>query len=123
MKAQFITTPAGEELVLLPKVEFEALVKAAEEALEDAADVAAYDAAMAENSPALPPEVSKMIREFNSPLRSIRVWRNISQVKLVHEAGLSSQGFLSDLENGRRTMTDTVRARLAKALDVPEAWL
>ena len=43
MKHTIITTPAGEELVLLSKADFDALVEAA----EDLADVAAFDAAVA----------------------------------------------------------------------------
>jgi len=42
MKHTIITTPAGEELVLLSKADFDALVEAA----EDLADVAAFDAAV-----------------------------------------------------------------------------
>jgi len=124
MKAQFITTPAGEELVILPKAEFEALVNAAEEALEDAADVAAYDAAVAdlEGSQRLPELVSAHILKGISPLRAIRLWRDLQQVAVADASGLS-QGFLSDLENGKRTLTDDVRPRLPLALDVPEAWL
>ena len=44
------TTPKGDEMVVLPKADYDALLAAAHviaEANEDAADVAAYDAAMA----------------------------------------------------------------------------
>ena len=37
---QIIKTPAGEEMVLLSRADYEALVTLAEEAMEDAADVA-----------------------------------------------------------------------------------
>ncbi len=45
---QIIRTPAGEELVVLPRAEYEALVSLADAAAEDADDVAIYDARMAE---------------------------------------------------------------------------
>ncbi len=48
MKAQTITTPSGEELVILPRADFDALVTAAEKAHdEDADDVKIFDAVKA----------------------------------------------------------------------------
>ena len=44
---QIITSPSGDELVVVPRAEFERLTALAAEADEDAADVAAYDAAVA----------------------------------------------------------------------------
>ena len=41
-------TRAGQEMVLIPRVDYEVLVKLAEEAMEDAADVAIYDERKAE---------------------------------------------------------------------------
>lgn len=41
---QIIRTPNGEELVVLPRADYEALVERAERADEDADDVAIYDA-------------------------------------------------------------------------------
>ena len=41
MSAHVFVTPKGDEMVILPKAEYEALLEAA----EDAADVAIYDAA------------------------------------------------------------------------------
>jgi hypothetical protein len=54
MKHTIITTPAGEELVLLAKADFDALVEAA----EDLTDVAAFDAAVAEGEDLLSAEDS-----------------------------------------------------------------
>jgi hypothetical protein len=48
MKTQTIITPGGEELVILPRADFDALVAAAEEAHdEDADDVKIFDAVRA----------------------------------------------------------------------------
>lgn len=124
MNAQFITTPNGEELAILPKVEFDALVRAAQEAIEDAADVAAFDAAIADidGTAALPAVVSANILAGVGRLRAIRVWKLKRQKAVAETAGIS-QGFLSDLENGNRALTDDVKTRLAKALEVPLNWL
>ena len=45
---QIIRTPNGEELVVLPRAEYEALVERAAHDDEDAEDVAVYDARKAE---------------------------------------------------------------------------
>jgi hypothetical protein len=45
---QIIRTPSGEELVVLPRAEYEALLERADHEGEDADDVAIYDARKAE---------------------------------------------------------------------------
>lgn len=115
-------TPGGEELVLLPRAEYEALIERIAEADEDAADVAIYDARRAEASPTLPADVSMAILRGDGRLKALRRWRDVGQVHLASKAEIS-QGFLSDLENGKRNMTEEVRRRIAKVLDIPEAWL
>jgi len=124
MGAQFFTTPNGEEMVLLSKADYEELVRIAEDAMEDAADVAAFDAAMAnpEGLEPLPFEVSQHILKGASLLKALRLWRDVGQVKLAHDVG-TSQGLISDLESGRRKLTDSLAERLASALDVPRHWL
>jgi antitoxin component HigA of HigAB toxin-antitoxin module len=124
MGVQFITSPNGDELAVLPRSEYEALIEAAEAAAEDAADIAAYDAAMADplGLEPLPAELSQLILKGNGVLKSIRLWRNLGQVELADAIG-TSQGFISDLESNRRNVTGEMAKKLAKALDVPEHWL
>jgi ribosome-binding protein aMBF1 (putative translation factor) len=111
-------------MVVLPKGEYDELVHLANEALEDAADAAAYDAAMKDFSPEdiLPVEVSAFITKGDNRVRAFRKWRGLSQQELSERAGLA-QGFLSDLENRKRTLTEDVAAKLRKALDLPDNWL
>ena len=123
---QTILSPSGDELVVLPRAEYEALVAAAAEADEDAADAAMYDARKAElaDDPhaTLPPEVSAMLLRGHGRLRALRKWRGIPQFKLAASAGIA-QGYLSDLEHGRRSGSPETVDALARALDVPIAWL
>ena len=125
MNAIKITTPMGEELVVLPKAEYDALVAAAE-ADEDAADVAAADAARADlaagRDAVLPIEVSKLITRGDSLLRALRKWRGQTQVELAEKSGVG-QGYISDIEARRRVGADDTLARIAAALDVPATWL
>jgi antitoxin component HigA of HigAB toxin-antitoxin module len=124
MGVQFIKSPSGDELAILPRSEYEALIHAAEELAEDAADVAAYDAAMADElgRQPLPADLSQLILKGNGLLKSLRLWRNLGQVELAEATG-TSQGFISDLETNRRKVTGDMAKKLAKALDVPEHWL
>jgi hypothetical protein len=122
---QIIRTPGGEEMVVLPRAEYEALLARADHDAEDADDVAIYDARKAElaaGGGVLPPEVSAAILRGDSRLKAIRNWRGVTQVHLEFKTGIG-QGYLSDLENGRRAGTGETIANLAKALDVPVEWL
>lgn len=118
---QIIHTASGEELVVLPRAEYEALIARVEAALEDAEDVAIYDARKAQ-AVALPPEVSAAMLRGDSLLRAVRRWRGLSQAEVARQAGLA-QGFISDLEQKRRSGTEGTLEKLAGVLDVPADWL
>jgi DNA-binding XRE family transcriptional regulator len=121
---QIIKTAAGEELVVLPKADYEALVHAADEAMEDAADIAIYDARRADPVAAapLPADISMAILRGESRLRAVRKWRGLTQSELADRAGLT-QGYLSDLESHRRTASADTAERLAGALEVTVSWI
>ncbi|MBX3569125.1 MAG: helix-turn-helix transcriptional regulator [Rhizobiaceae bacterium] len=123
---QIIHSPSGDELVVLPRAEYEALVAAAAEGEEDAADVAMYDARKAdlaaEAHPTLPAEVGALLLRGDTRPRALRKWRAVPQFQLAASADIA-QGYLSDLENGRRSGSAETIAGLAKALDVPPDWL
>ena len=94
---QIIRTPGGEELVLLPRAEYEALIRAAEDAAEDAADIAMYDRRKADpsGSAPLPAEISAAMLKGASMLKACRMYRGMNQTDLARKTGLA-QGFLSD---------------------------
>ena len=122
---QIIRTPNGEELVVLSRSEYDALLDRADREAEDEDDVAIYDARKAElaaGGVVLPPEVSAAILRGESRLKAIRKWRDVTQLHLEFKTGIG-QGYLSDLESGRRTGTPETIAKLAKALKVPVEWL
>ena len=122
---QIIRTPGGEELVVLPRAEYEALLERANHEAEDDDDVAIYDARKAElaaGGAVLPPEVSAAILRGESRLKALRNWRDQTQLHLSFKTRIG-QGYLSDLESGRRTGTPETIKKLAEALDVPVAWL
>ncbi len=124
MGIQTITTPAGEEMVVMPRAEYEALVTAAEEAFEDGADVAAYSAAIAALQPedVLPPDLSAAILKGVGRVRAFREWRGLSGSELASASGLSETE-LDDLESGRRVLSREWAAGLSQALNLPVGWL
>lgn len=122
---QIIRTPSGEELVVLPRAEYEALLARGDQDAENEEDIAIYDArkaALAAGGDILPPEVGAAILRGESRLKAIRNWRNETQLHLSFKTGIG-QGYLSDLENGRKAGTPETIAKLANALNVPVEWI
>lgn len=122
---QIIRSPSGDELVVLPRAEYEALLAAAEDAEEDAADLAMLDRRRAEAAGPdglLPAEVSQSILKGDSLLKALRRWRGLTQTELAEAAGLG-QGYLSDLEARHKQGSPETLARLAAALGIPRPWL
>ena len=81
---QIIRTPGGEELVVLPRAEYDALLARADHEAEDADDVAIYDirkAELASGGVVLPPEVSAAILRGESRLKAVRNWRGETQLR------------------------------------------
>jgi ribosome-binding protein aMBF1 (putative translation factor) len=133
MTVQFIKTESGEELAVIPRAEYEAMLAALggaadpqTEADEDAEDIAIFDARMAALSAgadqALPAEISALLLKGNSLVKAARLWRGLGQSVLAEKVGIG-QGYLSDIEHGRRQGAPELRARLAKALRVPKDWM
>lgn len=118
MKVQIITTPSGEELVILPRSDFDALMAQVAETEEDAADVAAFDAAMAALEDVGPAEDSADTLLRHGMMKAIRKQRGLTQAALAEAAGVA-QGFLSEIEAGRKKASPDTLTRIAAALDVP----
>lgn len=128
-KVQIIRTPGGEELVVLPRADYDALVAGAQAFGaddEDAVDIAVFDERMAElrsnRDAALPAEVSKAMLRGATLVQALRKWRGVKQQDLAAKAELA-QGYLSDIERGRGQGSREAREKIALALDVPREWL
>ena len=126
IKPKFIDTGSGAEIVILTRAEYDELVARAEDDDEDAELTAIFDERMAELAirpdAALPAEVSAFLLSGDRLLRALRRWRKMTQGELARRAGLA-QGYVSDLESGRREGSVETLASLARALDVRESWL
>jgi DNA-binding XRE family transcriptional regulator len=122
---QTIRSPSGDELVVLTRAEFDALRNAAVDALEDADDIAIFDSRMADltsEDARLPPDVTAAMLAGDTLLRALRKWKDMTQLHLAHRANLG-QGYISDLETGRKSGTPEALREIAKALGVDPAWL
>jgi ribosome-binding protein aMBF1 (putative translation factor) len=120
MTVQFKKTSKGE-VAVLPRKDYEALVAKAATADEDAGTarlVARARKQIAAGGPVIPLDVVNRIAAGESAIRVIREWKDVTQLYLSHKTDIG-QGYISDLENGRRKGTTTALKKIARALDVP----
>ena len=120
MTVQFKKTGKGE-VAILPRKDYEALVAKAAEAEEDAGAarlVARARKEIANGAPLVPFDVVNRIANGESPIRAIREWKDITQLYLAYKTNIG-QGYISDLENGRRKGTTDALKKIARVLEVP----
>jgi DNA-binding XRE family transcriptional regulator len=121
-KSQIIHTD-GEDLVVITRSNYEALLaRAGDEASEDAMTariVEATDAKIARGEDvALPAAVWDAIESGEHPIRAIRKYRGVTQSDVAQRAGLR-QGYIADIEAGRKTGSAASLKAIAAALGVP----
>src|SRR5438105_12011102 len=105
-RPRIITSPSGEELVVLPRGDYEDLV--------DALAARKVDAALAAGrEELLTAEETAALVAAPAPLAFWRKKRGKTQAQLAAEIGVS-QNFLSDLERGKAKGDVTLFARLAR---------
>ncbi|MGB7256977.1 MAG: helix-turn-helix transcriptional regulator [Pseudolabrys sp.] len=120
MNVRFKKTDKGE-VAILPRKEYEALAAKAAEADEDAGTarlVARARKEIAAGAPLIPKTIVDRIASGENALRVLREWRDVTQLYLSHKTDIG-QGYLSDLESGRRKGTTAALKRIAAALNVP----
>ena len=120
MRVRFQKTSRGE-VAILPRREYELLAAKASEAEEDAGTariVADARKEIAGGGPLLPKAVVDRLANGQNPVRILREWRDITQMHLSFKTNLS-QGYISDIENGRRVGTVAALRLIANVLDVP----
>jgi DNA-binding XRE family transcriptional regulator len=117
---QRIRTPSGEEMVILPAKDYDALIETLREGIEDAADIAAANAVMARiesgEESTIPLDVVKKMRKENR-IKVLREHREMTQKQLAEAAGTDPM-YISQLETGRARGGLDVLRNVAKALKV-----
>lgn len=120
MKVRFTSTEEGE-MAILPRAEYERLKGLAQEAEEDigtARLVARAKREVADGAPLVPKEVVDRLTNGEDPIRVFREFRGMTQAELVASIEIT-QGYLSDLETGKRKGPWELHRKIARALDVP----
>jgi len=120
MNVRFKKTDKGE-VAILPRKEYEALAAKAAEADEDVGTarlVARARKDIAAGALLIPKAVADRLTKGENALRVFREWRDVTQLHLSFKTGIG-QGYLSDLENGRRKGTTAALKKIAAVLDVP----
>ena len=120
MNVRFKKTNKGE-IAILSRKDYEALAAKATEADEDigtARLVAHARKEIVRGEPVIPKSVVDRIANGENAIRVLRDWRDITQLYLSFKTDIG-QGYISDLENGRRKGTTAALKKIAKALNVP----
>ena len=120
MTVRYQKTSKGE-VAILPRKEYEALAAKATEAVEDAGTarlVARARKDVAEGAPLIPMDVAERIAAGEHPIRAVRRWRDMTQMELSYRTTIG-QGYISDLESGRRKGTVAALRIIAETLRVP----
>ena len=121
MGVQRLITETGEELVVLSKRDYDALLaRGGDEEAEDRMTLLLAAEARAEEP--LPESVSAAILGGDSMLKALRGWRGLTQAELARRAGVN-QGYLSELENLAKAGSAETLSKLADELDIPHGWL
>src|ERR1700676_782355 len=119
---QFIHTPGGDDLAVLPRNEYDRLVALAAEAQEDAAAsriVRNSTRALKEGREVvLPKTVADRLANGHNAVRVNREWRDMIQGELAAAVGIS-QNYSSEIEAGRRKGPAGLQKKFARALGVP----
>ena len=119
---QFIRTPGGDDLAVLPRNEYDRLVTLAAEAQEDAAAsrIVRNSARMLKEGRevVLPKTVADRLANGENAVRVVREWRGMIQGELATAVGIS-QNYLSEIETGRRKGPAELQKKFARALAVP----
>jgi DNA-binding XRE family transcriptional regulator len=119
---QFIQTPAGDDLAILPRADYDRLVALAAEAQEDADASrvvrASLRAVKEGREVVLPISVADRLADGDNPVRAIREWRDMTQGELAVAVGIS-QSYLSEIETGRRKGPAGLQKKFSRALGVP----
>jgi hypothetical protein len=120
MNVRFKKTDKGE-VAILPRKDYEALAAKAAEADKNSGTARLVSVArkqIAAGAPLIPKLIVDRLANGESALRVLREWRDMTQLYLSFKTGIG-QGYISDLENGRRKGTTAALKKIADAMNVP----
>jgi len=99
--ASSFTAPDGEEMIVLSRKDYEALIQRIED-LEDSLTIADFERKLAAGEEELiPAEYVNRMSEGESPIRVWRDFRGMAAKDLAAAAGISA-AYLSEIETGKK---------------------
>ena len=113
-KPQTITL-AGEEYVVVPRADYDALRSAAQEEISD--DTLLAKILEDPDEEWVSADVVRRIAVGENPVRVWRTYRGMKASDLAAAAGVAAS-YLSDIENGKKPGSVSTLKRIAAALDV-----
>ncbi|TCQ79572.1 DNA-binding XRE family transcriptional regulator [Ochrobactrum sp. BH3] len=117
MQVQFIKTPQGEEMAILPKADYEKLLDALEEK-QDIEDVRRIKARIASGEEELiPSDIVDRLLDGESKIKVWREYRGMTGKTLADAAGMSAP-YLSQIESGAREGSLDAMKKIADVLKV-----
>lgn len=117
MVLQFITTPAGDRMVVMAEDEYRTLLHAAEDA-EDVADVKRINERLARGEEELiPADIVNRILDGDSKVKVWREYRGLTLRDLATKIDISP-AYLSQIEGGSRDGTFETMKKIAAALGI-----
>lgn len=117
MNAQFLTTPSGERMVVIPEADYQRLVSASEDAADRLAVTEFRRRLAAGEEELVPDAVAGRLLAGDNPVRVWREYRGLTISALAAKAGIG-QPYLSEIETGKKDGGIGTMKKLAAALDV-----
>lgn len=119
MSAQYIETPSGDRLAIIPEAEYKSLISL-QDAMEDAVDSAAARDMMEKiksgEEEIIPFEIAERLSSREEhPIRIWRMYREMKAKDLAAAAGVSPV-YLSEIENGKKSGSVQALSKIAHAL-------
>jgi DNA-binding XRE family transcriptional regulator len=119
---QFIRTPEGDDLAVMPRSEYDRLVALAAETQEEAGASRivrnSLRALREGREVVLPKTMADRLANGENAVRVIREWRDLIQGELAVAVGIS-QNYLSEIETGRRKGPAELQKKFVRKLGVP----
>src|SRR5579859_7217363 len=112
MTIQIIKTPAGDDLVILPKSDYERLVELAEDHGDASTAKEMIRRIQAGEEELFPAEVANRLLDGENSIKVFREFRGLTQTQLAEKSG-TSKIYISQLERGQRRASLTLLRKLA----------
>lgn len=110
---QYIQTGTGERMVVLSEKDYNELL----ERVEEHQDIQDANEVRARGEESFPDSVAEALLDGVPPVRVFREYRGLRAGDLAEKAGIS-QGYLSEIEAGKKPGSVAVLRRIAQALDL-----